>query len=72
MEKLTYPYNFVSLGNEEEIEEFFDLDKKNSIKIGENYFSKVMHLKEEYREVDIKNPNNFIKKLFNEVERWKN
>ena len=54
---------------EEEIEEFFDLDKKNSIKIGENYFSKVMHLKEEYREVDIKNPNNFIKKLFNEVER---
>lgn len=55
--------------NKSEIKEFFELDEKNSIKIGGNYFSKVMHLKEEYREVDIKNPNNFIKKLFNEVER---
>ena len=55
--------------NKSEIKEFFELDEKNSIKIGESYFSKVMHLKEEYRKVDIKNPNNFIKKLFNEVER---
>ena len=54
---------------EEEIEEFFDLDKKNSIKLGENYFNRVIHLKEEYKEINIENPNNFIKKLFNEVER---
>lgn len=53
----------------EEIEEFFDLNKKNSIKLGENYFNKVIHLKEEYKEINIENPNNFIKKLFNEVER---
>ena len=54
---------------EEEIEEFFFLDKKNSIKLEENYFNKVIHLKEEYKEINIENPNNFIKKLFNEVER---
>jgi len=54
---------------EEEIEEFFGLDKKNSIKLEENYFNKVIHLKEEYKEINIENPNNFIKKLFNEVER---
>ena len=49
----------------EEIKEFFDFDKKNSIRLGENYFTKTMYLKEEY----IEKPDNFIKKLFNEVER---
>ena len=49
----------------EEIKEFFDFDKKNSIRLGENYFTKIMYLKEEY----IEKPDNFIKKLFNEVER---
>lgn len=55
--------------SKDEIEKFFELDEKNSIKLGENYFCKAMHLKKEYREVKVETPNNFIKNLFNEVKR---
>jgi len=55
--------------SKDEIEKFFELDEKNSIKLGENYFCKAMHLKKEYREVKVETPNNFIKNLFSEVKR---
>lgn len=50
--------------NKDKIKEFFEFDEENSIKLGENYFCKIMHLKKEYREVKVETPNNFIKNLF--------
>ena len=48
-------------------EQFFEIDEERSTKIADKYLEKVMKLKDDYKEVDIKNPNDFIKALFSEV-----
>lgn len=52
----------------EKFEQFFEIDEEKSTKIADKYLEKVMKLKNEYKEVDIKNPNDFIKTLFSEVK----
>lgn len=47
-------------------EEYFSIDEKKSKKIGEKYLSKSLHLKEEFKGIDVENPNDFIKALFEE------
>lgn len=57
-------------GKEEEFkkfEQFFEIDEEKSTRIADKYLEKVMKLKDDYKEVDVKNPNDFIKVLFNEV-----
>ena len=57
-------------GKEEDfkkLEQFFEIDEKKSIKIADKYLEKVMKLKDDYKEVNVKNPNDFIKALFSEV-----
>ena len=57
-------------GKEEEFkkfEQFFEIDEEKSIKIADKYLEKVMKLKDDYKEVNVKNPNDFIKALFSEV-----
>lgn len=54
-------------GKEEEFkkfEQFFEIDEEKSIKIADKYLEKVMKLKDDYKKVDVKNPNDFIKVLF--------
>ena len=48
-------------------EQFFEIDEEKSTKIADKYLEKVMKLKTEYKEVDINDPNEFIKALFSEV-----
>ena len=57
-------------GKEEDFkkfEQFFEIDEEKSIKIADKYLEKVMKLKDDYKEVNVKNPNDFIKALFSEV-----
>ena len=57
-------------GKEEEFkkfEQFFEIDEEKSTGIADKYLEKVMKLKDDYKEVDVKNPNDFIKVLFSEV-----
>ena len=57
-------------GKEEEFkkfEQFFEIDEEKSTRIADKYLEKVMKLKDDYKEVDVKNPNDFIKVLFSEV-----
>ena len=57
-------------GKEEEFkkfEQFFEIDEEKSTRIANKYLEKVMKLKDDYKEVNVKNPNDFIKVLFSEV-----
>lgn len=57
-------------GKEEDFkkfEQFFEIDEEKSIKIADKYLEKVMKLKDDYKEVNVKNPNDFIKAIFSEV-----
>jgi hypothetical protein len=53
--------------NFKKFEQFFEIDEEKSTKIADKYLEKVMKLKTEYKEVDINDPNEFIKALFSEV-----
>jgi len=54
--------------NFKKFEQFFEVDEEKSTKIADKYLEKVMKLKTEYKKVDIKAPNEFIKALFSEVK----
>ena len=54
--------------NFKKLEQFFEIDEEKSTKIADKYLEKVMKLKTEYKKVDIKDPNEFIKALFSEVK----
>lgn len=54
--------------NFKNFEQFFEIDEEKSTKIADKYLEKVMKLKTEYKKVDIKDPNEFIKALFSEVK----
>lgn len=54
--------------NFKKFEQFFEIDEEKSTKIADKYLEKVMKLKTEYKKVDIKDPNEFIKVLFSEVK----
>lgn len=54
--------------NFKKFEQFFEIDEEKSTKIADKYLEKVMKLKTEYKKVDIKAPNEFIKALFSEVK----
>ena len=54
--------------NFKKFEQFFEIDEEKSTKIANKYLEKVMKLKTEYKKVDIKAPNEFIKALFSEVK----
>ena len=54
--------------NFKKFEQFFEVDEEKSTKIADKYLEKVMKLKTEYKKVDIKAPNEFIKTLFSEVK----
>ena len=54
--------------NFKKFEQFFKIDEERSTKIADKYLEKVMRLKDEYKKVDIKAPNEFIKTLFSEVK----
>ena len=54
--------------NFKKLEQFFEIDEEKSTKIADKYLEKVMKLKTEYKKVDIKAPNEFIKALFSEVK----
>lgn len=64
IEDLKYE-QFKSQKDELEIfEEYFNINDKESIKLGDKYINKTLHLKEDFKKVDIENPNNFITALF--------
>ena len=65
---LRYSVFYGKESNFEKFEKFFEIDENKSTKIAGKYLEKVMKLKDEYKEVNIKNPNNFIKALFSEVK----
>nr|WP_241634546.1 hypothetical protein [Fusobacterium gastrosuis] len=52
----------------DELNKFFERDEKKSIKIGDNYLRENLKLREEYKNIDIDSPNEFIKCLFKEVK----
>ena len=54
--------------NFKKLEQFFEIDEEKSTKIADKYLEKVMKLKDDYKKVDIKDPNEFIKTLFSEVK----
>ena len=54
--------------NFKKFEQFFEIDEEKSTKIADKYLEKVMKLKTEYKKVDIKDPNEFIKALVSEVK----
>lgn len=43
-------------------------ESENSIKLGDKFLRENLKLKEEFKKIDVKNPNEFIKALFSEVE----
>lgn len=48
---------------------FFEkTNEKKSIKLGKEYLMEYLELKEEYRNVDVDSPNDFVRTLFSEVE----
>lgn len=57
----------------EPLKQYFNRDEKNSLKIGDKYLRESMILQKEYKNIDVeerrevKEPNNFIKVLFKEV-----
>jgi CRISPR/Cas system CSM-associated protein Csm3 (group 7 of RAMP superfamily) len=53
-----------SLDEFKNLHKYFDIDEKNSMKLGDNYLYKSLKLKEENKMVDVENPNEFIKELF--------
>lgn len=65
---LRYSVFYGKEDNFKKFETFFEVDEKESTKIEDSYLEKVWKLKDEYKEIDIKNPNEFIKTLFSEVE----
>ncbi|MGL6101427.1 MAG: RAMP superfamily CRISPR-associated protein [Fusobacteriaceae bacterium] len=46
---------------------YLEINEKKSIKIGENYLSKHLQLKNDFKKIDNENPNKFILELFKEV-----
>ena len=65
---LRYSVFYGKESNFEKFEKFFEIDENKSTKIAGKYLEKVMKLKDEYKEVNIKNPNDFIKAIFSEVK----
>lgn len=64
IEDLKYEH-FKSKNDELEIfEEYFNINDKKSIKLGDKYIKKSFYLKNELKDVDIENPNKFIVDLF--------
>lgn len=51
------------------IEKYFDIDENCSIKLGEKYLCKSLRLKNNFKQVDIESPNEFITTLFGEVRQ---
>lgn len=45
-------------------EEYFNINDKESTKLGDKYINKSLHLKNDFKKVDVENPNNFIVALF--------
>ena len=50
------------------LKNYFELDSLNSIKLGNEFLRENLRLKKEFKEINVKNPNEFIKALFREVE----
>ena len=50
------------------LKNYFDIDFLNSIKLGNEFLRENLRLKEKFKEINVKNPNEFIKALFREVE----
>ena len=46
------------------IEEYFYINDKESKKIGDKYISKTLYLKDDFKDIDVENPNKFIVTLF--------
>ena len=64
IEDLKYE-QFKSQNDELEIfEEYFNINDKESKKLGDKYINKSLHLKDDFKKVDVENPNNFIVALF--------
>ena len=64
IEDLKYE-QFKSKNDELEIfEEYFNINDKESKKLGDKYINKSLHLKDDFKKVDVENPNKFIVDLF--------
>ena len=64
IEDLKYE-QFKSQNDELEIfEEYFNINDKESKKLGDKYINKSLHLKDDLKKVDLENPNKFIVALF--------
>ncbi|PHI05858.1 RAMP superfamily CRISPR-associated protein [Fusobacterium polymorphum] len=64
IENLKYE-QFKSQNDELEIfEEYFNINDKESKKLGDKYINKSLHLKDDFKKVDLENPNKFIVALF--------
>ena len=50
------------------LKNYFEIDSLNSIKLGNEFLREDLILKKEFKEINVKNPNEFIKALFREVE----
>ena len=50
------------------LKKYFEIDSLNSIKLGNKFLREDLILKKEFKEINVKNPNEFIKALFREVE----
>lgn len=50
------------------LKNYFEIDFLNSIKLGNEFLRENLRLKEKFKEINVKNPNEFIKALFREVE----
>ena len=64
IEDLKYE-QFKSQNDELDIfEEYFNINDKESKKLGDKYINKSLHLKDDFKKVDVENPNKFIIALF--------
>ena len=64
IEDLKYE-QFKSQNDELDIfEEYFNINDKESRKLGDKYINKSLHLKDDFKKVDVENPNKFIVDLF--------
>jgi len=50
------------------LKNYFEIDSLNSIKLGNEFLRENLRLKKEFKEINVENPNEFIKALFREVE----
>ena len=50
------------------LKNYFEIDFFNSIKLGNEFLREDLILKKEFKEINVKHPNEFIKALFREVE----